>query len=602
MGRIHFATSAPFTFACLVVAVLSLGRGAAHATTTVHTYSYNVDGALTAITTQVNDQPSTTTYLTWDDFTPDAGTPTTGTVATGDGRLVGYGASPGTSNLTARFGFDPRDRLVSYSGVAGTEAYDYYANSMMRSSSTAADDRRFYYDASGNPQAVNLHDAAADRWSAWLAHTRFLDDGKEQILLAPRKDMACSYDAENATLQSYVYDAFGASPNPGAPSDTYDLGDNPFRYAGEYRDPLWGGYYLRARWYDPTLPSFLSRDPERHLNRYAYGEGNPVMNTDPSGRSSKLFGGVEHFLRGLDTKLNKGVGGHFARLFLAPFLGPLQILAYPQQFWQAVKTDRDGTDVFLALGIASEVVGGFADGYLAGYGMSLGKRFLARTVSDVTIGVGGSIAAGADRGFNHFNWQTFTAGIELTAGVIGYRGQNGTNVASGLKLSGEDVVKLATRKLDGAPDHTALVFRQRTATDLLGQEAAEIHSPLREAFNLGFYHERLIAVTKDEILQNEVYEEGVRLSVTRFQDFTAVTKTLAKADGKFEFVGSIDVSDDSVRAKFLGNQRNLPVDLNESGVENHELRRLTNKFNRYAPFTNNCQTHAYAVLKDLGFR
>ena len=135
---------------------------AARATTTVHTYTYNVDGALTSVTTQVNNQASTTTYLTWDDFTPDAATPTTGTVSAGDGRLLGYGPSP--DNLTARFAFDPRDRLLSYSGAAGSETYDYYANSMMRSSSTDADDRRFYYDASDNAQAVNLHDAAANRW------------------------------------------------------------------------------------------------------------------------------------------------------------------------------------------------------------------------------------------------------------------------------------------------------------------------------------------------------------------------------------------------------------------------------------------------------
>ncbi|MCP4630031.1 MAG: hypothetical protein GY850_41960 [bacterium] len=32
-----------------------------------------------------------------------------------------------------------------------------------------------------------------------------------------------------------------------------------FRYAGEYRDPLWGGYYLRARWYHPDLTTFIAR-------------------------------------------------------------------------------------------------------------------------------------------------------------------------------------------------------------------------------------------------------------------------------------------------------------------------------------------------------
>jgi RHS repeat-associated protein len=585
--------------ALLVSAQIGIAS-AARAKTTVHTYSYNVDGALTAITTQVNEQAPTTTYLTWDDFTPDAATPSTGTVTAGDGWLLGYGPSPGTDNLTARFAFDPRDRLVSYSGAAGTETYDYYGDNMMRSSSTDADERRFYYDAYENPQAVNLHDAAADRWSAWLDRTRFLDDGKEEILLLPRKDMACSYDAENATLQSYVYDAFGASPNPGAGSDTYDLGDNPFRYAGEYRDPIWGGYYLRARWYDPELPTFLSRDPERHLNRYAYGAGNPVMNTDPSGY------GIESFLRHLDRKLNAGVGGHFARIFLAPLVGPLEIAAYPKQFWQSIKTDKDGIDIFLALGVVSEIGGGIADSYIAGYGVSLGRRFLARAVSDVAIGVGGSVGQGADRGFKHFDWQTFTEGVELTAGSVVNRGINSTNVASSFQLSGEDVVKLAARKLDAAPDHTALVFRQRTAAfpGQFAQEAAEVHSPVLEALKLGYYHERLIAVTKDEILLNDATDEGVRLGVSKAQNFAGVAEKLAKytSHGKFEFVGAIDLSEDSIRAKFLGNQRNLPVDLNESGIENHELRRLTNKWSRYSPLTNNCQHHAYAVLQDLGLR
>jgi hypothetical protein len=82
-------------FSMLVAAALAAAPAAAHAKTTVHTYSYNVDGALTAVTTQVDDQAATTTYLTWDDFTPDASDPTTGTVSVGDGRLVGFGPSPG---------------------------------------------------------------------------------------------------------------------------------------------------------------------------------------------------------------------------------------------------------------------------------------------------------------------------------------------------------------------------------------------------------------------------------------------------------------------------------------------------------------------------
>ena len=68
----------------------------------------------------MNENAPTTTYLTWDDFTPDAVNPSTGTVAVGDGRLVGFGPSR-TTDPTSRFRFDPRDRLLSYSGDAGTE-------------------------------------------------------------------------------------------------------------------------------------------------------------------------------------------------------------------------------------------------------------------------------------------------------------------------------------------------------------------------------------------------------------------------------------------------------------------------------------------------
>ena len=44
---------------------------------TTTTYARDADGALTAVTTKVDDAPATTIYLTWDDFVPDASNPTT---------------------------------------------------------------------------------------------------------------------------------------------------------------------------------------------------------------------------------------------------------------------------------------------------------------------------------------------------------------------------------------------------------------------------------------------------------------------------------------------------------------------------------------------
>jgi len=59
-----------------------------------------------------------------------------------------------------------------------------------------------------------------------------------------------------------------------------------------------GLHYLRARYYDPELGRFLTRDPvcgspndPQSLNRYAYVGNNPVNLTDPTGLLEESAGG-----------------------------------------------------------------------------------------------------------------------------------------------------------------------------------------------------------------------------------------------------------------------------------------------------------------------
>jgi len=79
------------------------------------TYTYNADGAPTAVTTQVDTAPATSTYLTWDNFTPDSAAPATGTIGAADGNLIGIGASPGLTGLSTQLSYDVRDRLTTCS-------------------------------------------------------------------------------------------------------------------------------------------------------------------------------------------------------------------------------------------------------------------------------------------------------------------------------------------------------------------------------------------------------------------------------------------------------------------------------------------------------
>ena len=50
---------------------------------------------------------------------------------------------------------------------------------------------------------------------------------------------------------------------------------NPFRYCAEYYDIETGNYYLRARYYDPTVARFTQEDTHWNPGNMVYGD-NPV--------------------------------------------------------------------------------------------------------------------------------------------------------------------------------------------------------------------------------------------------------------------------------------------------------------------------------------
>ena len=58
---------------------------------------------------------------------------------------------------------------------------------------------------------------------------------------------------------------------------------NHWLFTGEQRDSGSNLYYLRARYYDPSIGRFLSKDPLPMGNVYAYAGNNPVNFVDPSG-------------------------------------------------------------------------------------------------------------------------------------------------------------------------------------------------------------------------------------------------------------------------------------------------------------------------------
>ncbi|MEK4186739.1 RHS repeat-associated core domain-containing protein [Paenibacillus sp. FSL L8-0494] len=97
-------------------------------------------------------------------------------------------------------------------------------------------------------------------------------------------DVVQMVDTSGAVVNSYAYDVWG-----NITSQKEEI-PNPFKYTGEVYDEETGLYYLRARYYDPSMGRFLNEDTYEgqidnplSQNLYTYVENNPLIYSDPSG-------------------------------------------------------------------------------------------------------------------------------------------------------------------------------------------------------------------------------------------------------------------------------------------------------------------------------
>ncbi|RIK04054.1 MAG: hypothetical protein DCC49_13685 [Acidobacteria bacterium] len=99
-------------------------------------------------------------------------------------------------------------------------------------------------------------------------------------------DVVALTDKDGNIVNRYAYGPWGEATR------VSESVHQPFRYAGYRYEDGFGLYYLRARWYDAGTGRFLSRDGfgqdlaiVASLNKYVYGEANPQLYDDPTGRS-----------------------------------------------------------------------------------------------------------------------------------------------------------------------------------------------------------------------------------------------------------------------------------------------------------------------------
>ncbi|CAH1217420.1 hypothetical protein PAECIP111893_04275 [Paenibacillus plantiphilus] len=170
------------------------------------------------------------------------------------------------------------------------------------------------------------------------------------------------------SLNRYTYDMWGS------PLTTVESVANPFRYSGELWDQSAGLQYLRARWYDPSVGRFISKDTYEGqidnpltMNLYTYVHNNPLKYTDPTGHlicmpgmescSAPSFKGVIDFvllddLNTISSSETTYVEKGLALVSLTPYgklaKGGKVIIKAGSEAWQYIKSLFKGCNCFTA--------------------------------------------------------------------------------------------------------------------------------------------------------------------------------------------------------------------------------------------------------------
>ena len=173
--------------------------------------------------------------------------------------------------------YDQANRLTAY-GTAGT--YTYNGDGLRMSKAAGGTTSQFLWDPSGGlplmikdgstayvhgPGGLPLEQISGSA-ALWLHHDEL---GSSRLVTS----------SAGSSVATYTFDAYGNL------SAVTGSATNPLRFAGQYFDGESGMYYLRARYYEPNLGQFITRDPLTHTTRqpYSYAADDPLNTVDPTG-------------------------------------------------------------------------------------------------------------------------------------------------------------------------------------------------------------------------------------------------------------------------------------------------------------------------------
>jgi len=223
-------------------------------------------------------------------------------------------SSENKAGSLTEYSYDPQGNLLNETKQGQTTTYQYNAENELTQTQQAGQQIQYSYDLNGirteqdnnglkthylndhnMPYASVLMELQNQQPTATYTYGDDLisyhqGTGSQYYLYDALGSTRALTNENGQITDSYNYDAFGAN------TEHQGSSNNKYQYAGEQKDST-GNYYLRARYYNPSIGRFTQMDSYMGqsnnpitLHKYLYANANPVMYTDPSGYMFSLSG------------------------------------------------------------------------------------------------------------------------------------------------------------------------------------------------------------------------------------------------------------------------------------------------------------------------
>jgi RHS repeat-associated protein len=221
------------------------------------------------------------------------------------GEVTGQTPISGSHGVTTTYTYDTLGDQTKAVAGSNTTTYSYNQIGQMVGATTPTTTATYAYNSDGLSAATTTSSSTTQfTWNTNDSLALILTDGAndyiygptdepvEQIALATSAPTYLTYICSESSWLStnsagdqtgfWRSDAYG---NVVPASSVLTASSSPFGYSGQYTDTTTGFLNDRARWYEPEVGGFTTRDPafDRTGVAYGYANGDPISNIDPSG-------------------------------------------------------------------------------------------------------------------------------------------------------------------------------------------------------------------------------------------------------------------------------------------------------------------------------